>query len=102
MQNDGPDPLFEREAELATLSGAVGGASEGRGRLVVIEGPAGIGKMRLLATVRDAATEAGYAYVLSARGTEFESHVAFGVVRQLLDPVVFAMPDADREALFVG
>src|SRR4051794_2106728 len=102
MHNDGPDPLFERETELATLAAAVRGAGEGRGRLVVVEGLAGIGKTRLLAAARDAAADAGYQHVLAARGTEFESHVAFGIVRQLLDPVIFAMPAEKREALFVG
>ncbi len=41
-------PLLEREAELAALWGLVERAVAGSGGLAVIEGPAGIGKTRLL------------------------------------------------------
>ena len=43
----------------------------------------------------------GGATVLSARGTELESQLAFGAVRQLFVPVV-ALPTAQRERLLVG
>ena len=39
--------------------------------------------------------------VLSARGTELESQLAFGAVRQLFAPVV-ALPAAERERLLAG
>jgi Cdc6-like AAA superfamily ATPase len=48
--------LLERGGELARIESALAEAREGRGRFVVIEGPAGIGKTTLLAAVRDAAT----------------------------------------------
>jgi predicted ATPase len=102
MPDGGLDSLVEREAELSVLAAAMQDIVEGRGRLVVVEGPAGIGKTRLLRAVRDAAEADGGSRVLAARGTELEEHIAFGVVRQLLDPLVFAMAEPDREALFTG
>ena len=41
--------LLERAEELAAVDAAIAGAQSGAGRLVVIEGPAGIGKTSLLA-----------------------------------------------------
>ena len=42
--NDPVSGLFERETELAALSAALAAARSGVGRLVVLDGPAGIGK----------------------------------------------------------
>ena len=70
-------PLLEREAEVAALSALVEAARSGDGRLVGVEGAAGIGKTRLLAEARALATEFE---VLSARAGELESDFAFGVV----------------------
>src|SRR5439155_793986 len=47
--------LLERERELGELLAAARDAERGRGRLVVIEGPAGIGKTRLLREACDRA-----------------------------------------------
>jgi DNA-binding CsgD family transcriptional regulator len=96
------DSLVERDAELSALAAATEDAIRAEGRLVVVEGPAGIGKTRLLRAVRDGAVAEGAARVLAARGTELEEHIAFGVVRQLLDPLVFALAEPEREELFTG
>jgi len=40
--------LLERDAELARLGGLLDQARAGRGQVAAIEGPAGIGKTRLL------------------------------------------------------
>ena len=80
-------PLLERDRELASLEALVEGASEGAGRLAIVDGAAGIGKTRLLAEARRHAADAGF-LVLSARGGELEREFAFGVVRQLFEPVV--------------
>ena len=74
--------LLEREREVARLSDLLEGAASGRGGLVVIEGPAGIGKTRLLRHARALAD--GFA-VLTASGSELEHDFGFGVVRQLLE-----------------
>ena len=48
-------PLLERNQELARIESALADARTGRGRFVVVEGPAGIGKTALLAAARTAA-----------------------------------------------
>ncbi|MFC4150003.1 BTAD domain-containing putative transcriptional regulator [Micromonospora mangrovi] len=78
--------LVDRERELRVLTGGLADALAGHGRLVLIEGPAGIGKSRLLAEARHTG-RAGFR-VLSARGSRMEKEYAFGVVRQLFEPVV--------------
>src|SRR5262245_34566652 len=78
-------PLLERSDELARIESALSEARSGRGRLVVVEGPAGIGKTSLLAAARAAAAESGMR-VLRSRGTELERDFAFGVARQLFEP----------------
>src|SRR5213595_3541087 len=69
--------LLEREGELAQLGALVGAAREGAGRLVLLEGGAGIGKTRLLAAARERGAEAGME-VLHARGGELEREFPFG------------------------
>src|SRR5439155_7432597 len=72
--------ILERDAELAALAAAVAAAEAGHGCLVLVEGPAGIGKTTLL---RAACREPG-ARVLTARGLALDrkstrlnsSHVA--------------------------
>jgi DNA-binding CsgD family transcriptional regulator len=75
--------ILERDTELAALAGAVAAAEAGHGSLVLLEGPAGIGKTTLL---RAACREPG-ARVLTARGLALEQGFGYGIVRQLLDPV---------------
>ncbi len=90
--------LLEREHELTALDALIEATRAGDGRLLVIEGPAGIGKSRLLAGLRRAAERP--LRVLAARGSELERDFAFGVVRQLLEgPVAQANGDA---SLFEG
>ena len=75
--------ILERDAELAALAAAVAAAEAGHGTLVLVEGPAGIGKTTLL---RAACREPG-PRVLTARGLALEQGFGYGIVRQLLDPV---------------
>jgi DNA-binding CsgD family transcriptional regulator len=80
--------LLERDDELRELDllldEALGG---GCGRVVLLEGPPGIGKTRLLEALRGRARERG-ATVLSARASELDRDFPFGVVRQLFEPLV--------------
>ena len=76
--------LLERERELEVLQAAVAGAADGTSSLVLVEGPAGIGKSRLLAEARMLGEEHELA-VRSARGGELERDFPFGVVRQLFE-----------------
>jgi DNA-binding CsgD family transcriptional regulator len=77
--------LLEREHELAMLERAIQDTLASSSGIVVVEGPAGIGKSRLVAAARERAAEAGVS-VLSARGSELERDFPFGVVRQLFEP----------------
>ncbi|HEY2716524.1 MAG TPA: AAA family ATPase [Solirubrobacterales bacterium] len=91
--------LIERESELGSLDALLDGLAEGRSRAALIEGPAGIGKTRLLAAARAAAKERGIPS-LGARGSELEREFPFGVVRQMLEPALLARPN--RTELFEG
>lgn len=93
--------ILEREAELRRITAAVEGAREGRGRLIILEGAAGIGKSAVLAAGMGAATASG-ARVLRARGAELERDFAFGVVRQLLEPALAELSPAARDDVFQG
>src|SRR5690242_2025414 len=91
--------LLERERELETLSDGVDRACAGEGTLLLIEGPAGAGKTVLAREARAVAERAGM-MPLEARASELEQSFAFGVVRQLLEPVI--SKDPGRTDLFAG
>src|SRR5262250_2903178 len=79
--------LLERERELETLRDGVDRACAGEGMLLLIEGPAGAGKTVLAREAR-AVAERARMMPLEARSSELEQSFAFGVVRQLLEPVI--------------
>ena len=81
--------LLEREDELAAADRALDRVASGAGAVLVVRGPAGIGKSELLAAVEAAAQARGFG-VLRARGSEFEAEIAFGVARQLFEPMLRA------------
>lgn len=93
--------IVEREGELDTLRALLEEAALGRGRLVLLEGPAGIGKTRLLQAARELADQHELS-VLYGRGSELERDFPFGVARQLLEPALAAVDDEMRAALFSG
>jgi DNA-binding CsgD family transcriptional regulator len=80
------DVLLDRDAELAALGRRLATVRAGSGRLILVEGPAGIGKSSLLAAVADAAGAYDLT-VLRARGGALEQDAAWGVARQLFAPV---------------
>jgi DNA-binding CsgD family transcriptional regulator len=96
-----PLRLFEREAELAALEAMLAAARLGDGRLVVVEGSAGIGKTRLLAEARALAAASEFE-VLTARGGELEGEFAFGIVRQLFEARLAAATEGERTELLSG
>jgi predicted ATPase len=61
--------LIDSERELEALVAPMDAALAGSGQVVLIEGPAGIGKTRLLAAAREVAAERGLQALL-ARGSE--------------------------------
>ena len=93
--------LLERVRELDTLRAGLSRARATDGALLLIEGPPGVGKTALM---REARTEAERAQVrpLEARGSELEQPFAFGVVRQLLEPVVREAAGRTGTDLFAG
>jgi DNA-binding CsgD family transcriptional regulator len=93
--------LLEREGELARVATAVADARAGGGELLVVEGPAGIGKTRLLGAAATSARASGVA-VLCARGAELERDLAFGIVRQLLEPALARVGAPEQPALLRG
>src|SRR5437764_7936249 len=95
------EQLLERGEQLARIELALTEARAGRGRFLVIEGPAGIGKTALLAAARTAAN-AGGMRVLRSRGTELEREFAFGVARQLFEPPLAEASELERADLLQG
>src|SRR5215218_4119676 len=98
MKDTATGQLLERSEELARIESALAEARSGRGRFVVVEGPAGMGKTALLAAVRTAAADGGMR-VLRSRGTELERDFAFGVVRQLFEPPLAEASELERAEL---
>jgi DNA-binding CsgD family transcriptional regulator len=97
MTTPGPGaPLLEREQELGALDALFGTRDGGGSGLILIEGPAGIGKSSLMAQLRERARREGVT-VLAAHGSDLEREFPFGVVRQLFEPLL-AEP-AERERL---
>lgn len=93
------EDLVDRDGELRLLAAAVTDAAAGASQVVVVEGPAGIGKSRLLVETRTLAQQANLP-VLVARGSQLESSFGFGVVRQLFEPLL--VDPTRREQLLSG
>lgn len=93
--------LLERAEELAIADAAIADALGGAGRVLVVEGSAGIGKSSLLAEERHRAVDAGMT-VLSARGSEIERAFSYGVVRQLFERRLAGADEPGRSQLLEG
>ena len=91
MGPGGPFPLqlLDRGAEVAAIAAAIESACSRSGSALLVEGPAGIGKTRLLTHACEQAAQAGMT-VLTARAAEFEDGYAWGVVRQLFEAEIRA------------
>ncbi len=76
-------------------------AIAGRGSLLLIEGPAGIGKTRLVLAAGQRGRELGLT-TLSARGSELERDFAYGLVRQLFEVPLVAASPPERAELLAG
>jgi DNA-binding CsgD family transcriptional regulator/tetratricopeptide (TPR) repeat protein len=93
--------LLERDEQLAAVRAAIGGLRAGSGCVVVLSGPAGIGKTALLQACVEHA-RAQDVEVLTARGEELEHDFGHGVTRQLFDRRLAALDDHERAALLAG
>lgn len=94
-------PLLERERELRALEDALKLTAGGSGSLLMVEGPAGIGKTSVLQVAANQAREAG-CLVRTARGGEMERDMPFGVVRQLFDPLLERATEKERKRWLSG
>lgn len=100
--------LIERRRELQALDAAfrelrrtTGGVPRARRKgLLAFTGPAGLGKTALMTEARAKAAADGFT-VLSGRGGEAEQGSAFRVVRQLMQPSLARMGEAELRA-FLG
>ncbi|MFI1995148.1 AAA family ATPase [Actinoplanes sp. NPDC020271] len=81
-----PRLLLQRDAELAMLVHRLGQVRSGTGAVIVVEGPAGIGKSSLLAAAGTDAAAAGLR-VFSAWGGPLERDAGWGIARQLFAPL---------------
>lgn len=93
-----PMPL-EREGEMESIRRVLADSSAGHGRLLVIEGPSGIGKSRLMEAARNMAEAQGMD-VLQARGGELETDYAFSVVLRLFESRLSRASAVEREHVF--
>ncbi|GAA3459941.1 AAA family ATPase [Saccharothrix longispora] len=92
---------LERDRELDRITAALDSASRGDGRVVVIEGRAGIGKTRLVQDTRDLAKRRGFGR-LQAVGDALESAMPWGVVRQMVERSVSRYRGEVLEKILAG
>ncbi|MFF7242068.1 AAA family ATPase [Streptomyces collinus] len=103
--------LIERSDEFAAILKEVRSLQAhpaSSGRILLIRGPAGIGKTRLLKELQLVSREAGMT-VVSARASHFEGDFAYGVAHQLFDAMartasqdLWDGPAAEARKLFIS
>ncbi|MET8507969.1 AAA family ATPase [Streptomyces sp. NPDC004787] len=93
--------LLERGLELAALDDGVRAAQAGAGALVVVSGPPGLGKTRLLGHLQASGRQQGLR-VLTASGSMLEREIPFGLLRQLLDVPLAQATEEDRKKWLSG
>jgi class 3 adenylate cyclase/tetratricopeptide (TPR) repeat protein len=85
IENEGPvsaGELVGRQAEMARLTACLAEVQAGRGRIVIIEGEAGIGKSRLTEALRQLMLERGLAPLLS-QGRSIEQETPYHAWRDI-------------------
>jgi hypothetical protein len=97
----GPAELFDRDRELSAVCALLDDAVSGAGGLLLVEGEAGIGKTGIVRAA-GALARANGLRVLGARGSEFESGLAFGLVREMFSEPIRAAGTDGYAALFGG
>ncbi len=93
--------MVGRDEELARISGSLQAVAGGQGRIVSVQGEAGLGKSRLVAEARAAlgADRDGYTWV-TGRALSYETTVPLAPVQRLMRQVVGAPADADPMTLW--
>ncbi len=95
------EPTLERDRELGRIEAALDSAMAGEGRVVVIEGRAGIGKTRLVQETRALAKARNFGR-LQAVGDALEGAMAWGVVRQMVERSVSRYSGETRQKILDG
>ncbi|TWP44035.1 AAA family ATPase [Lentzea tibetensis] len=91
--------LLERQSELDQVSRALRDAHSGSGSQLLVGGPLGNGKSALLQEIPTLEAAEGFR-VIRANASSLEQDFAFGVVRQLFDPVLSrAVPELEERWL---
>lgn len=93
--------ILERDTELVHIATALDSAVSGSGRVILVEGAAGIGKTRLIRETRELAARRGFGR-LQATGDETETSMAWGVVRQMVERSVTRYSGEVRRAILAG
>jgi DNA-binding CsgD family transcriptional regulator len=96
-----PAGLFDRDRELSAVGALLDHAASGAGGLMLVEGDAGIGKTGIVRAAGALARGNGLR-VLGARGSELESGLAFGLVREMFSEPMRAADADGYPALFGG
>src|SRR5450759_4752881 len=91
---------LERRSELRAISETLARTSAGTGRLVVVEGEAGIGKSTILRAALERAAATGLRS-LHATGSELEDMYPYGLAIALFEPLL-RDPGLPHELLFRG
>ena len=92
---------LEREDELDRIAAALDATVAGSGRTLLIEGPAGIGKTRLLQDARALAKIRGLGR-LHTTCDEFERAIPWGALRQMVERSLWRHDQDTRAALLAG
>src|ERR1700760_667124 len=95
-----PAALLERENELAAAVEWLDDVRAERGRMLLIEAPAGLGKSALIDRVRAMARDEFN--VLSAAGSEMEQELGWGIARSLFEPWLLRLSRDERAELLSG
>ncbi|MGA5699003.1 AAA family ATPase [Peterkaempfera bronchialis] len=97
----GSTVLLERESAHNLVAAALLAAQAGRGSMLLVRGPLGIGKSALLESVNELGSRLD-ALTLRANAASMEHDFSFGVVRQLLEPALSRASPADVERWLSG
>ena len=92
---------LERDAEHSALDTLLDRATQGHGGVVVVEGPAGIGKSSLIDYVRTHAKSRGFGR-LQGSGDLADDALPWGVVRQLVERSITRYSGGVRELILDG
>jgi predicted ATPase len=91
-------PLVGRDSVLRQLGAELTRADEGKGRMIVVTGEAGVGKTRLVEDLASEARRQGAAVLRGGSGAH-ANHLPYGPFAVALEGYVASLPDAERSDL---